>query len=90
MPISPVMRDDTVAKKKPKTTIRTATRMLPCSRHPGVDGEEQRQQQRSDQHHRHRDVAFGARCDRAAAPAPKPLQPFERRRRRSSESCGRA
>jgi hypothetical protein len=28
-PISPVMRDDTVTKKNPKTTIRTAARKLP-------------------------------------------------------------
>src|SRR6266849_2602016 len=29
-PISPVMRDDTVTKKNPKITIRTAARKLPC------------------------------------------------------------
>ena len=35
-PMSPVMRDDTVAKKKPKTRISTAARTLPCVGRPGV------------------------------------------------------
>ena len=35
-PISPVMRDDTVAKKKPKTMTRTDTRTLPCVGRPGI------------------------------------------------------
>src|SRR5688572_13557068 len=29
-PIKPVMREETVTKKKPKTTIRTEARTLPC------------------------------------------------------------
>jgi hypothetical protein len=29
-PISPVIRDDTVTKKNPNTTIRTAARKFPC------------------------------------------------------------
>ena len=36
LPTSPVMRDDTVTKKKPKTTMRTADRTLPCVGVPGV------------------------------------------------------
>ena len=39
-PMRPVMRDDTVAKKKPKMMMRTATRKLPCVGRPGVDREE--------------------------------------------------
>ena len=35
-PIRPVMRDDTVAKKKPKMMIRMATRKLPCVGSPGA------------------------------------------------------
>ena len=35
-PIRPVMRDDTVAKKKPKMMMRTATRKLPCVGSPGA------------------------------------------------------
>ena len=36
VPISPVMRDDTVAKKNPKIRIRTAARALPCVGRRGV------------------------------------------------------
>ena len=36
LPISPVMRDDTVTKKKPKSTTRTAARTLPCVGAPGL------------------------------------------------------
>src|SRR5437868_5651206 len=35
-PIKPVIRDDTVAKKNPKMTIKIETRMLPCVGRPGV------------------------------------------------------
>ena len=35
-PISPVMRDDTVAKKNPKKITRTETRRLPCVGSPGI------------------------------------------------------
>src|SRR6185436_3394147 len=35
VPINPVMRDDTVAKKKPKIRIRTAASTLPCVGRPG-------------------------------------------------------
>ena len=35
-PMRPVMRDETVAKKKPKRTMRIDTRMLPCVGSPGV------------------------------------------------------
>ena len=66
-PMSPVMRDETVAKKKPKTTIRIDDEDVALRRQPGIDGQEDRQQQRSDQHDRHRDVAFGSQlaCRRA-------------------------
>ena len=46
MPIRPVIRDDTVTKKKPKITIRTAASTLPCVGRPGADDQEDRQQQR--------------------------------------------
>ena len=36
-PMSPTMRDETVTKKKPKTTIRTASRSLPPIV-PGTNG----------------------------------------------------
>ncbi len=35
-PMSPVMRDDTVAKKKPKSTMRIETSTLPCVGRPGA------------------------------------------------------
>ena len=35
-PISPVIREETVAKKKPKTTMSMAARMLPCVGIPGA------------------------------------------------------
>ncbi len=35
-PIRPVMRDETVAKKNPNSTIRIETRTLPCVGRPGV------------------------------------------------------
>src|SRR5687767_13244840 len=35
-PMRPVMRDDTVAKKKPNRMISTETRMLPCVGSPGI------------------------------------------------------
>jgi hypothetical protein len=35
-PIKPVMRDETVAKKKPNRTTRTETRTLPCVGRPGM------------------------------------------------------
>jgi hypothetical protein len=35
-PMSPVMRDDTVAKKKPNSTMRIDTTMLPCVGRPGI------------------------------------------------------
>src|SRR5215213_230938 len=35
-PIRPVMRDDTVTKKKPKTMISSDTRKLPCVGMPGA------------------------------------------------------
>ena len=35
-PIKPVMRDDTVAKKKPNSTMRIETRILPCVGSPGA------------------------------------------------------
>ena len=72
VPMRPVMRDETVTKKKPKTTIRIAARKLPCVGMPRRDGEEEREQQRSDEHDDQ--SACRARCGagrRAAAPAPK-------------------
>ena len=36
VPMRPVMRDDTVTKKKPKMTIRIAARKLPCVGMPGA------------------------------------------------------
>ena len=45
-PMRPVMRDETVEKKKPNITISTAASTLPCSGMPGRNREEQRQQQR--------------------------------------------
>ena len=78
-PISPVMRDDTVAKKKPKSTIRIDDQDVALRRQPRRDGQEDGQEQRPDQHHHHRHVAFGAQLH-AAAPRAEALQPLARRR----------
>ena len=47
LPMSPVMRDDTVTKKKPKTTIEDGGEEVPLHRHAGRDGQEQREEQRA-------------------------------------------
>ncbi len=36
LPISPVMRDDTLTKKKPKRIVRIATKGWPCVGSPGI------------------------------------------------------
>ena len=65
-PIRPVMRDDTVAKKKPKSTIRIDTRMLPCVGSPGVTARKMARASEPTEHDRHRHVAFGAQLHAAA------------------------
>ena len=50
VPMRPVMRDETVTKKKPKMTIRIAARKLPCVGSFGATDQEDREQQRADQH----------------------------------------
>src|SRR5258708_37789341 len=72
VPISPVMRDDTVTKKNPKITIRTAARKLPCV---GILGTTARKMARASDPPR--TTAAGrspsVRVLTPAGPAPKPL-----------------
>ena len=73
-PISPVMRDDTVAKKKPNTMMRTDARMLPCVGSPGITIRKIGEDERAAEDDGHRDVALGAQRPPPAA-APNPLRP---------------
>ena len=61
LPMRPVMRDDTVTKKKPKMTIRIAATKFHCIGMPRRDGKEEREEQRSDENDRQRHVAVGTK-----------------------------
>ena len=74
-PIRPVMRDETVAKKKPNSTIRIETRMLPCVGRPGVTARKIASSSDPTEHDRHRNVAFGAQSAPPPPPLPKPFRP---------------
>ena len=71
-PMRPVMRDDTVAKKKPKRTTSTAARTLPCVGRPGITARKMAEQQRAAEDDRHRDVALGAQLARRWRPRRSP------------------
>ena len=71
-PIRPVMRDDTVAKKKPKRTIRTETRMLPCVGRPGATA----RKIASNSEPASTTIIGMSRSVRICAPAPAPPKPF--------------
>ena len=74
-PIRPVMRDDTVAKKKPKRTIRIDARTLPCVGRPGITARKIASSSDAAEHDGHRDVALGAQTGAPPAAAPKPFSP---------------
>ena len=85
-PIMPTMRQATVTKKNPKTTISSAEQQLAADAGAGHERQHrhhQHQAQRADQHDRDRQVALGAR--RLAAPPRRAAQRGEalpERRRR--------
>ena len=70
-PIRPVMRDDTVTKKKPKMTMSADGEEVALRRHLRRDGEEDGQRQRAAEDDDHRDVALGADLLRRRLPALK-------------------
>ena len=74
-PMRPVMRDDTVEKKKPKTTISSGRQDVALQRHARREGQEQREQQRADEHDAHRNLALGAQRGGRRRAAPNPFRP---------------
>ena len=71
LPMSPVMRDDTVTKKNANTTIRKAATKFHCIGMPGVTRQEQRDQQRADQHDRQMGMSRSVRSCAAGARRPR-------------------
>ena len=73
-PIRPVMRDETVTKKKPKMIDEDRRQEVALRRHPRRDRQEDRQQQRSDR--ARRSSACRARCGASPAPPRPALKSF--------------
>ena len=70
VPMRPMMRDDTVTKKKPKTMIRTAARKFHCVGILGATARKSASSSESDEHDGHRHVALGAERRRPRARRP--------------------
>ena len=68
LPMRPVMRDETVAKKKPNSTMRMAASTLPCVGGPGAMTRKIASSERAAEHDGQRHVALGSRAGRGAAP----------------------
>ena len=72
MPIRPVIRDETVTKKNPKTMTSSATRKLPCVGMPGTSARKMASSMEPPSDDRERDVALGAEWPPPRAPRRSP------------------